>query len=168
MPTPVFLSPWEWKALCIWSTHQKVNSDLLVPWEQKLLPGDKMGDPRLLLILLHSLQKSALLGTPEQMFALWPLFAFEIVIRRVVSPGAYNWEECGKVGTRLIRKRSGIRAPSAPTKTRCQAEGDWKGKRESLVPPLNLPLPRKSPSDTHWRLHQSCGLPSACQQFNLG
>lgn len=67
-----------------------MNSDLIVPWEQKLLPGDKMGDPRLLLTQLHSLQKSALLGTPEQMFALWPLFAFEIVTRRVVSRGAYN------------------------------------------------------------------------------
>ena len=39
-------------------------------WEQKLLPGDQMRDPRLLLTLLCSLQKSALLGTPEQMFAL--------------------------------------------------------------------------------------------------
>ena len=59
-------------------------------WEQKLLPGDQMRDPRLLLTLLCSLQKSALLGTPEQMFALGLVFAFEIGICGVVSSGTYQ------------------------------------------------------------------------------
>lgn len=43
--------------LCVFGTHtKKANSDLIVPWEQKLLPGDKTGDPRLLLVLLRALQ----------------------------------------------------------------------------------------------------------------
>lgn len=40
---------------CVFGTHtEKANSDSIVPWEQKLLPRDKMGDPRLLLALLHA------------------------------------------------------------------------------------------------------------------
>lgn len=60
------------------SVHtQKANNDLIVPWVQKLLPGDKMRDPRLLLTLFGALQ-SLLLGTPEQMSDLLLVFACEI------------------------------------------------------------------------------------------
>lgn len=73
--------------------------------------------------------KSALLGTPQQMFALWPLFAFEIVIHRVVSPGVYKWEECGGSADLAYSEEARHWAPSSLTKARHEAEGgDWKGK----------------------------------------
>lgn len=87
MPTPVFFSPGEWKVLYIGYTHthtHKANSDLIVPWEQKLLPGDRMGDPRLRLTLFQSLIKAVFLGTQEQISEL--LLVFEIVIHGLVSP----------------------------------------------------------------------------------
>lgn len=72
---------------CILGTHthtHKANSDLIVPWEQKLLPGDRMGDPRLRLTLFQSLIKAVFLGTQEQISEL--LLVFEIVIHGLVSP----------------------------------------------------------------------------------
>lgn len=75
---------------CVFGTRtKKANSDLLVPWEQKLLPGDKKGDPRLLLALPRALQGQCCWEPPSKgLTCCWCLSVK--LSRGLPSPGAYR------------------------------------------------------------------------------
>lgn len=123
-------------------TH-KVNSDFIVPWEQKLLPGDKMGDPKLRLTLLYSLERQRCWEPWSKCLNCcwncnpWTSFSWLLQMRGTWQSGAW-----------LVWERPRVEALSPQTMTRCEAEeGDPRGKRGSSVSPTQSASLQK-PHDT--------------------
>lgn len=83
---------------CVFGTHtKKANSDLIVSWEQKLLPGDKMGDPRLLLGLLCALQSRCCWEPRSKCLTCCWCLSVRLT-HGLLPPRAYKWEEHGTFG----------------------------------------------------------------------